>query len=162
MSWKAHFKYGLAAFGVASTLAANAFAQSPGAEDPRDALGRIKLQGQSIGDFYVLSARRAALLIDRETGQKYSEWAIKPLSANRIDVVWGDPNNWPSPMGKAITVEEWSIKSNCAGGKTFVWLDVYRNDFGNASASNRFEIKTTHADIRIGDGPWIDITEAGC
>ncbi len=159
MSWKAHRKSGIAAFAVASTLSASALAQSPSAADSRDALDRIKLQGQSIGDFYVFSARRAALLIDRETGQKYSEWAIKPLSGHRIDVVWGDPNNWPSPMGKAITVEEWSIKSNCAGGKSFVWLDAYRNDFGDSSTSNRFEIKTTHADIRIGDGPWIDIVD---
>ena len=130
-------------------------------QDPNDVLSQLHLNGESMSDYYTLGVRRAGLMINSSTGQKVSQWMTNPITPTRTDFTWGDPNNWPSAAGQPVNVEEWSIKSNCAGGRTFVWLDAFRNDYANSAVHNRFKISTTRAEIRVGNGPWIDITAGG-
>jgi hypothetical protein len=130
-------------------------------QDVNDVLNQLHLNGESMSDYYSLGVRRAGLMINSSTGQKVSQWMTKPITPTRTDFTWGDPNNWPTAAGKPINVEEWSVKSNCAGGRTFVWLDAFRNDYANSAVHNRFRIATTRAEIRVGNGPWIDITAGG-
>jgi len=132
------------------------------AQNADDVIKELQFNGETMSDYHTLGSRRMGVMINRITGQKLSQWATNPVGPTRTDFTWGDPNNWPSAPGKPISVEEWSIKSNCAGGRTFVWLDAYRNDYADSSVRNRFKIGTTRAEIRVGGGPWTDITDGGC
>jgi hypothetical protein len=130
-------------------------------QDLSDVFKQLDFNGESMSDYYSLGMRRAGLMINSSTGQRVSQWMSKPVSPTRTDFIWGDPDKWPSDAGKPINIEEWSIKSNCAGGRTFVWLDAFRNDYANSDVHNRFRIATTRAEIRVSNGPWIDITAGG-
>ncbi len=122
---------------------------------------QLHFNGESMSDYYTLGVRRAGLMINSGTGQKVSRWMTTPISPTRTDFTWDDPNDRPSGAGKPINIEEWSVKSNCAGGRSFVWLDAFRNDFADSVVHHRFKIKTSRAEIRIGNGPWVDITAGG-
>jgi hypothetical protein len=81
-------------------------------------------------------------------------WKTTPRGANRTDVQWGPPD----AMGNS-NIEEHSIKSNCANGESFVWLDAYRNDNTNGT-SYRFRVDTTKA-LLIDSTGVKDITNGG-
>jgi hypothetical protein len=125
-------------------------------------MGTLQFNGETMSDYYTLGQRRGGLIISSDSSQaKKSEWATNPISATRTDITWGDPNNWPAKAGDPTTVEEWEVKSNCRGGKNFIWLNAYRNDYAGTTKSYRFPIVTTRAEIQVGNGPWSDITAGG-
>lgn len=126
-----------------------------------DVFSQLHFNGETMSDYYTLGAKRAGLLVYSKTGLRLSQWATTPVAPGRTDFTWGDPRHWPSQPGKPIHVEEWSIKSNCAGGKTFVWMDAYRNDYVRSSLQHRYKVETTRAEFRVGEGPWVDITAGG-
>ena len=131
------------------------------AQSATSVLDRLRLNGENMSAYYPLGSRRAGLMVNTVTGQKVSQWSTRPTGPDSADITWGDPAHWPSPAGQPITVEEWSIKTNCAGGRAFVWLNAFRNDYAQSTVRNRFRLETTRAELRVGDGPWVDITAGG-
>jgi hypothetical protein len=70
---------------------------------------------------------------------------------------------WSSPRGgeaQTGSVEEWSLKHNCAGGRSFLWLDAYRQKRPDGGGA-RFRIVTRRAEMQVGAGAWFDITPGG-
>ena len=123
--------------------------------------GTYEFTGETMSDYYTFASRRAGLIVNSRTGQKMTQWVTKPTAATHTDVAWVNPNVRRGADGKPASVEEWTIKSNCVGGKGFTWIDSYRSDDPKSSTQKRFKIATTRAEIRVADGQWVDITNGG-
>ena len=111
--------------------------------------------GEKIDRYYPFHVQRGGLLVSQsDIEQRVSQWADRLVSPTRIDVTWGDPNNWPGPDS---STEEFELKSNCAAGRGFLWLNAFKNE----NINQRYPIETTKAEIKISNGSWIDITQGG-
>lgn len=128
------------------------------AESAKEFLERLDYNGGTMEDFYAFHTKRTALLIDSRTGRGISTRSSEPVSNTRTDFIYHNPNK--EPDSGPISVEEWSIKSNCAGGRKFIWLDSFRNDYPDSGKRLNFRIETTRAEIRT-NGAWVDITDGG-
>ncbi len=111
--------------------------------------------GEIIERYYPFNVQHGALLVSQSNiNENASQWANRNVSPTRIDITWGTPGNWPGPDS---STEEFEIRSNCAGGKRMLYL----NTFTNENIGERYPIETRKAEVKIGSGPWIDITSGG-
>jgi hypothetical protein len=110
--------------------------------DPLDALRHLPLVGDTMDQYYTLGVKKAGLFV--QTAHPTATWP------------W---NN--APTSTEVDYEEWEVKNNCAAGKSFLWLNAFRNDYPATGVSYRFPITTTRAEISINGGPWLDITAGG-
>lgn len=111
--------------------------------------------GETVDQYYPFHARKGGLLVTANSdATKVSEWAMLPTSSTKADLSWGDPTNWPDPNA---SIEEYELKKNCAQGLDFLWLNAYRDP----APGHRFPVSTTRAEIRVGNGAWVDITSGG-
>ncbi len=95
--------------------------------------------------------RREAIFVDLTTRAPAGQWLTEPTGPGQTDVSWGVPDHWEDR-----SVEEHAIKTNCAGGRSWVWLTAYRSP----KYAQRYEIETMRAVLRIGSATW-DITSGG-
>ena len=150
---------------IAASAPSDVARQNGAAKIHRESLpqlgGSYEFTGETMSDYYTFAARRAGLIVNSRTGQKMTQWVTRPTDTTHTDVAWVNPNVPRGADGKPASIEEWSIKSNCAGGKAFTWVDSYRSDDAKSSTQKRFKIATTRAEIRVGDGQWVDITGGG-
>ena len=144
-----------------SAVAAVAATTAAAAQDITSALDHLHYNGETMSEYYMFGTKSTGLVVSRKSGKSLTQWQTKPTTEGHTEFTWGDPNHWPSLPGKPIIVEERAVKQNCAGGKAFVWVDAYRNDYPATNKHARFKIQTTHAEFRVGAGPWIDITDGG-
>lgn len=147
---------------LASAALALACSFIPGAEAQslKDQFDRQRYTGEVMSDYYTLREKRTGV-VDTPEGRPVTRWSTTPLDSGRTDYVWSPPGESAATTDKPIMVEEWAVRSNCAGGRGFVWLDAYRNDYPGTGRRARFRIETTRAALRFGAGPWTDITDAG-
>lgn len=121
-----------------------------------NSLLKITPTGETIADYYPQIRKGGLLVVKGDLNAKASEFALVPfLSTGKYEITWGNPNNWPADP--ITSVEEFEFKKNCFDGKDFVWLNAYRD----YNLGFRYEIETTKAEMKIGDGAWVDITSAG-
>lgn len=126
----------------------------------KDQFDHLRYTGEKMGDYYRLREKRTGE-VDTTDGKPVTQWTTKPIGSNRTDFVWSRPGE-PEPAGdKPVQVEEWAVRTNCAAGRDFVWLDAYRNDYPALDRHARFRIETTRAELRFGNRPWTDITDGG-
>jgi hypothetical protein len=92
-----------------------------------------------------------ATFVDLHARSVAGQWSTVPVTTTRTDVAWGDPANWADR-----SVEEHEIKTDCAGGRSWIWLSAYRSP----RYDQRYAIETTKAVLRIGERTW-DITSGG-
>jgi hypothetical protein len=129
--------------------------------DVTDTLNRLHYNGETMREYYLFGTHSTGVVVSRKTGKSLTQWQTKPTGTDTTEFTWGDPSHWPSLPGKPIVVEERAVRHNCAGGRDFVWVDAYRNDYANSDKHARFKIMTSRAEFRVGTGPWIDITAGG-
>jgi hypothetical protein len=111
--------------------------------------------GQRMTDYYTLGQRRTGLVTNGR-GAGVTRWSTIPTSADHTDVIWANPSGATNDR-IPLSVEEWNAEHICADGHSYVWLNAYRQDFPNG-AHARFRIESDHAEVRVGDGPWHEIT----
>jgi peptidoglycan hydrolase-like protein with peptidoglycan-binding domain len=110
----------------------------PAVDPATAAFNALSYTGETMSDYYTLGLRRGGLVVNASGGANLTEWATTPYGPGKTNFTWGDPSNWPYTDASRTysSVEEWEVKQNCAGGRSFVWINAYALPNDNHTCRN--------------------------